>query len=167
MVAIPVAAGIFLLPLDFVLQPWMGSAAMVLSSLSVVLNSLMLKTYRKATAEKLQTLQYFRYRDALKRSLGESDSKDGGDLKGSGGGSQLSLDQMSLHAGDNLISGYGVRRPSQLNRPMAMRKLLAAEEADDHEEEEASLKVRLLTNSSQAKRRAVGGSIDMHLAAKL
>ena len=60
LVGIPIAAGL-LLPIGISLSPWMASAAMAISSVSVVISSLLLRNYRKLDIETYHNQEFIRW----------------------------------------------------------------------------------------------------------
>ncbi|XP_041356839.1 LOW QUALITY PROTEIN: copper-transporting ATPase 1-like [Gigantopelta aegis] len=93
LIGIPVAAGLFV-PLGLSLRPWMASAAMAMSSVSVVVSSLLLKLFKKPQKDKMITTDYFKkfYDDQNSDniSLHRGMDEDPPSTKGSKQGSLLS-----------------------------------------------------------------------------
>lgn len=59
LIGIPIAAGIFM-PVGLSMKPWMASAAMAMSSVSVVMSSLFIKTFKKTSRQKYLTSNYMK-----------------------------------------------------------------------------------------------------------
>ncbi|XP_011701411.1 PREDICTED: copper-transporting ATPase 1 isoform X3 [Wasmannia auropunctata] len=120
LLGIPIAAGVFA-SFGFFLQPWMSSAAMALSSVSVVGSSLLLKLYRKPTKATLETPEY------LEAMRAHSTAQ------------QIDIETISLHRGleeSTVVSAD--TSPSALSRIFGKSKVeveghLLGEETDEND----------------------------------
>lgn len=132
LLGIPIAAGIFS-PVGLFLQPWMSSAAMALSSVSVVGSSLLLKLYRKPTKATLETTEY------LAAIHAHSTAR------------MIDLDAISLHRGlDDSVAPVMNRSTSTLSRIFGKSKV----DAEGHllgEEDEIDLAVNFSHYRKNAK----------------
>uniref|UniRef100_A0A8C0V6H8 P-type Cu(+) transporter n=1 Tax=Cyanistes caeruleus TaxID=156563 RepID=A0A8C0V6H8_CYACU len=106
LIGVPIAAGVFL-PIGLVLQPWMGSAAMAASSVSVVLSSLLLKMYQKPSSEKLE----FRARGQLRHKSPSEISVHVGIHESGAGSPKLSLmDRIVTYSRASITSLFSDKR---------------------------------------------------------
>ncbi|KFP05723.1 Copper-transporting ATPase 1, partial [Calypte anna] len=116
LIGVPIAAGVFL-PIGLVLQPWMGSAAMAASSVSVVLSSLLLKTYQKPSSEKLE----FRARGQMRhKSPSEISVHIGIDENGTGSPKLSLMDRIINYSRASINSLFSDKRSvnsTVLNEP--------------------------------------------------
>ncbi|XP_068264454.1 copper-transporting ATPase 1 isoform X2 [Nyctibius grandis] len=130
LIGVPIAAGVFL-PIGLVLQPWMGSAAMAASSVSVVLSSLLLKMYRKPSAEKLE----FRARGQMRyKSPSEISVHIGIDETGTGSPKLSLMDRIINYSRASINSLFSDKRSVNsivLNEPDKHSLLVGDFGADD------------------------------------
>merc|ERR1712029_867079 len=103
-------------------QPWVGSAAMALSSVRVVVSSLMLKLYKKPTRPKLEFVEYLKAMQAMSEldSVSIHDGKDFGvSFKKSKSKSMLK---------------FSIEKTPSPKKTQKKNQLLADEEPSDSEE---------------------------------
>ncbi|XP_009580410.1 PREDICTED: copper-transporting ATPase 1 [Fulmarus glacialis] len=129
LIGVPIAAGVFL-PIGLVLQPWMGSAAMAASSVSVVLSSLLLKMYQKPSSEKLE----FRARGQMRhKSPSEISVHIGIDETGTGSPKLSLMDRIINYSRASINSLFSDKRSVSsvvLNEP-DKHSLLVGDFGDD------------------------------------
>ncbi|GMT19182.1 hypothetical protein PFISCL1PPCAC_10479, partial [Pristionchus fissidentatus] len=126
-IGIPIAAGVFR-PLGFSLQPWMAAAAMALSSVSVVTSSLLLKRWKKPTAQTLKTPAFNRFVSqelATGRfTVHVNRGLEGLSMGGKGGKGQSTLSLASSNFSSFLGSTTSLRKQSRGDENEDKEKLL-------------------------------------------
>ncbi|KAH9495204.1 ATPase Cu transporting protein 7A [Bulinus truncatus] len=120
LLGIPIAAGVFT-PIGLELRPWMASAAMALSSVSVVAASLLLKTFRKPRKEDLLTQEY------IKKFQLDQDTDDISAHRG-----DWDLPQKSPRPSSSRSSKWGIMRSNNASTP-DQKNLLGANDDMDNE----------------------------------
>uniref|UniRef100_A0A1I8IZJ3 Cation_ATPase_C domain-containing protein n=1 Tax=Macrostomum lignano TaxID=282301 RepID=A0A1I8IZJ3_9PLAT len=153
LIGIPVAAGAFM-PLGLELKPWMASAAMALSSVSVVGLSLLLRTWQRPSEDSMRDggftdrplrrdeVQVFRGSEHFRQSTSANASASSGGARIDRNSGRLSLRSvLSRLSGGGLSGGLGAssnnrRPPSELSRSLL-------EEGDSSEDDDSDADHRL------------------------
>ncbi|PAA71175.1 hypothetical protein BOX15_Mlig003369g1, partial [Macrostomum lignano] len=152
LIGIPVAAGAFM-PLGLELKPWMASAAMALSSVSVVGLSLLLRTWQRPSEDSMRDggftdrplrrdeVQVFRGSEHFRQSTSANASGSGGARIDRNSGRLSLRSVLSRLSGGGVSGGRGAssnnrRPPSELSRSLL-------EEGDSSEDDDSDADHRL------------------------
>ncbi|KAJ8352575.1 hypothetical protein SKAU_G00240510 [Synaphobranchus kaupii] len=131
LLGIPIAAGVFM-PVGLVLQPWMGSAAMAASSVSVVVSSLLLKLYKKTSVEQYEMRAQGQMRSLSPSQVSTHVGLDDRRRRGSALSPALGLwDRVSRSSRRSLASSLPDRDRDRTFAPQDHCSLLDTDRGDD------------------------------------